>query len=345
MSLAVVYSRANLGIHAPLVEVEVHLSPGLPKMTIVGLPETVVKESKDRVRSAIVNSQFEFPTKRITINLAPADLPKEGGRYDLPIALGILAASQQISTGNLAHYEFGGELTLSGELRAFSGVLPMIIAARDSNRGIILPENFPCIPVQVQGAKIFTAPDLLAVCQHLIEYRSLTPYIFSAALEKEQNVLDLQDVCGQYQAKRALEIAAAGGHRLFMKSPPGSGKTMLANRLMTILPTISESESLEVASLYSVAAPHGDERHYLLRPFRSPHHSASHAALVGGGRFPKPGEVSLAHHGVLFLDELPELNRASLEALREPLEAGMVTISRAAYSMQYPARFQLIAAK
>lgn len=345
MSLAVVYSRANVGIFSQLVEVEVHLSGGLPRFNIVGLPEAAVKESKDRVRSAILNSHFAFPAKKITVNLAPADLPKEGGRYDLAIALGILAASKQISSDQLNGYEFGGELGLSGELRDFLGALPMAIAAQKTGRAIILPRETAAQCAIVADAKTFAAEHLTQVCEHLIGQTPLVPIIAKKSSTARFQYPDLLEVKGQYRAKRALEIAASGGHSLMMIGAPGAGKTMLANRLPGILPDLTPQESQEVACIYSLHHDSHqskvDMRH---RPFRNPHHSASAVSLIGGGRNPKPGEISLAHHGVLFLDELPEFNRAGLETLREPLESGCVTISRAAYSVEYPAKFQLIAA-
>ncbi len=344
MSLAVIYSRANIGIFSQLVEVEVHLSNGLPRFNIVGLPEAAVKESKDRVRSALLNSQFEFPVKKITVNLAPADLPKEGGRYDLAIALGILAASQQIPMGELKDYEFGGELALSGELRNFMGALPMAIAAKEAGRTLILPRSTASECQRVSNATLLAADNLIDVCKHFCHQQGLTTPSDETSTHKF-HYPDLSEVNGQYRAKRALEIAASGGHSLIMIGPPGAGKTMLANRLPGILPDLTPQESQEVASIYSLHGDNYQRRCYVRhRPFRSPHHSASSVALVGGGRHPKPGEISLAHNGVLFLDEFPEFNRAGLETLREPLESGHVTISRAAYSVEYPAKFQLVAA-
>jgi len=345
MSLAVVYSRAKLGVQAPLVTVEVHLSNGLPALNMVGLPETAVKESKDRVRSAILNSHLEFPARRITVNLAPADLPKEGGRFDLPIALGILAASGQIPEDSLADKEFMGELALSGALRPVTAALPAALAASDARRELIISRDNAEEAALCDTTSVYGAKNLLSVCAHLHQREKLP--LASQAPEQppgeSEYGLDLSDVKGQVQAKRALEVAASGGHNLLMYGPPGTGKTMLASRLPGILPPLQHRERLDVAAVYSVApgaGPHADRT----RPFRSPHHTASAIALVGGGANPRPGEISLAHGGVLFLDELPEFHRHVLEVLREPLESGEVRISRARAQAVYPARFQLVAA-
>ncbi len=345
MSLALVYTRAQVGIDAPLVSVEVHLSGGLPGLFIVGLPEAAVKESKDRVRGAILNSQFEFPARRITINLAPADLPKEGGRFDLPIALGILAASGQIRRERLGQYEFLGELALGGELRRIRGVLPAALACRDAGRALLVPDDSAGEGLLVGGVTVLGAGHLLDVCRQLATGAALHPPATrshpppDAILDR-----DLSDVRGQHHAKRALEIAAAGGHNLLLIGPPGTGKTMLASRLPGIMPPLSEAEALETAAIASVSAQGLDLKQWGVRPFRAPHHTASAVALVGGGGQPRPGEISLAHHGVLFLDELPEYDRHVLEVLREPLESGRITISRAARQADFPARFQLVAA-
>lgn len=344
MSLAVVYSRGRSGIAAPLVTVEVHVSNGLPSLSMVGLPETAVKESKDRVHGAIINSNFEFPLQRITINLAPADLPKEGGRFDLAIALGILAASGQIPPQSLENYECIGELSLGGELRPVKGILPIALQSRDAGRAIILPADNAAEAALVNQVSIIPAMHLLQVCNHLAGRQTIVASCQSASLNAAEHAIDFADVHGQFHVKRALEIAAAGMHNLLMLGPPGTGKSMLASRLPTILPVLSEEQALESAAIASISDSGFNPGNWRKPPFRAPHHTASAAALVGGGSNPKPGEISLAHHGALFLDELPEFDRKVLEVLREPLETGHITISRANRQADFPARFQLLAA-
>lgn len=344
MSLAIVYSRARVGMDAPPVNVEVHLSNGLPSLSMVGLPETAVKESKDRVRSAILNSQFDFPARRITINLAPADLPKEGGRFDLPIALGILAASSQIPATELADLEFAGELALSGELRCIQGILPMMLQTHRAQRTLIIPTENIAEALLVKDARVLAGDHLLAITGHLTGSRRLPYETAVTPAAPDMPFPDLADVRGQHHARRALEIAAAGGHNLIMLGPPGTGKSLLANRLPGILPEMSDTEALETATIASISGQPVNARYWKRRTFRAPHHTASAVALVGGGSNPAPGEISLAHHGVLFLDELPEFDRKVLEVLREPLESGRIMISRAARHTEFPAQFQLIAA-
>ena len=344
MSLALLFSRARNGVDAPLVTVEAHLSNGLPSLSTVGLPEMAVKESKDRVRGALINSRFEFPAKRITINLAPADLPKEGGRFDLPIALGILAASGQIPAQAFKQLEFIGELALSGELRPVKGVLPVALAARQAGRGLVLPQANAAEAALVKGLAIHPAGHLIDLCNCLLDDRLPPGYRGASAQAESGEQPDMAEVKGQPHAKRALEVAAAGAHSLLMIGPPGSGKSMLARRLPALLPPMSDEEALESAAVCSVSSGGFSVTDWKRRPFRTPHHTASGVALVGGGGNPKPGEISLAHNGVLFLDELPEFDRRVLEVMREPLETGEITISRASRQAEFPARFQLIAA-
>lgn len=325
--------------------VEVHAGVGLPSLSIVGLPELAVRESKDRVRGALANSQLDFPAGRVTINLAPADLPKEGGRFDLPIALGILGALGQIAAEPLTRHEFLGELALSGELRPIDAVLPAALAAHAAGRTLVLPRVNAAEASLVSGLEILPADRLLDVCEHLNGVGALSAYQQVDPVEAPPTALDLADVRSQPQAKRALEIAAAGAHSLLLLGPPGTGKSMLASRLPGILPALTEAEAVELAVVQSVSRhASATPLSWRQRPFRAPHHTASAIALVGGGSNPRPGEVSLAHHGVLFLDELPEFDRRVLEVLREPLESGQILISRAARSAELPARFQLIAA-
>tara|TARA_Y100001956_G_scaffold2998_1_gene2991 strand:- start:7802 stop:9325 length:1524 start_codon:yes stop_codon:yes gene_type:complete len=344
MGLAVIHSRASVGVEAPSVTVEVHISNGMPGFTLVGLPETTVKESRDRVRSAIINSRFEFPAKRITVNLAPADLPKEGGRFDLPIALGILAASEQIPLTYLADKEFIGELALSGELRHVKGVLPAALAAKQAQRCLVVPEKNGDQAALVGKNRHKSASSLLDVCAALcgqseLQLHQSEEHTISPALER-----DLQDIIGQQQGKRALEIAAAGNHNLLFLGPPGTGKTMLASRLCDLLPEMTDEEAMETASVASLTQQEINVFNWKRRPFRAPHHSSSMAALVGGGTVPRPGEISLAHNGLLFLDEMPEFERKVLDSLREPLESGEIIISRAQGKTRFPARFQLVGA-
>ena len=341
MSFAKIFTRGLLGLHAPLIEVEVHVSQGLPSLTIVGLPEAAVRESKDRVRSAIINSGFQFPTKRLTINLAPADLPKDGSRLDLPIALGILIASGQIPENATDNLEFIGELALDGQLRSVTGILSIAIACQQSGHQLILPKQNAQEASQLPQFEVFAAQHLKDVCEHLSKQQPIPQYQVQIPIAVDQYQCDLADVKGQLRPRRALEIAAAGGHSLLFKGPPGTGKTLLASRLASILPPLNMQENLEVARIYSVA---NTVHTFGQRPFRAPHHTASAIALVGGGSHPKPGEITLAHLGVLFLDELPEFDRKVLEVLRQPLESKEIVISRASRQMTFPANFQLIAA-
>ena len=341
MSFAQVYTRSVVGLNAPSVMVEVHLSQGLPAVTMVGLPEAAVRESKDRVRSAIINSGFQFPNRRLTINLAPADLPKDGARLDLPIAIGILAASGQIDETVLAQYEFIGELALNGDLRGIAGALAVSRALKVDRRILIVPKDNADEAVKVDGVKVLQADTLKAVCQHLMNEQQLSQAEHKACYQSASYMLDLADVKGQHQARRALEIAAAGGHSLLFCGSPGTGKTLMASRLPTILPPLNDHEALEVASIYSIANSDYD---YGTRPFRQVHHTTSAVALVGGGSSPKPGEITLANRGVLFLDEIPEFDRKVLEVLRQPIENKEIVISRANSQVRFPANFQLVAA-
>jgi len=349
MTLATVGSRALDGLDAPAVQVEVHLANGLPTFTLVGLADTEVKEARERVRAALINSGFAFPTnKRITVSLAPADLPKESGRFDLPIALGILAADGQLDPARLARHEFAGELSLAGELRPVRGALALALALRrqGGDRTLVLPAASAGEAALANGLDVRAAHHLLDVVRAMApgDDAPTLPVARPLALAAPALAPDLRDVKGQAAAKRALEIAACGGHSLLMIGPPGSGKSMLAQRLPGLLPPMTEDEALASAALQGIAARTFDPACWGQRPVRSPHHTASAVALVGGGAPPRPGEISLAHGGILFLDELPEFARSSLEALREPLESGRITISRAARQAVFPARFQLVAA-
>jgi magnesium chelatase family protein len=343
MVVAVVFSRGLSGLEAPLVRVEAHVGGGLPQFHIVGLPETEVKEARERVRAALHTARFEWPAGRVTVNLAPADLPKESGRFDLPIAIGVLAATRQLPMRELASLEFAGELALSGELRAIRGALAMTFGARREGRAFVLPDCSAAEAALARGAAIYPARSLLEVCAHLKGTSRLAP-LPAPAHSQPPRFPDMADVRGQAMARRALEIAAAGGHSLLLRGPPGTGKTMLAVRLAGILPPMDEEEALEAAAVQSLASGGFRAEHFGVRPVRSPHHTASAIALVGGGSPPRPGEISLAHRGVLFLDELPEYSRHVLEVLRQPLESGRITISRAARQAEYPAAFQLVAA-
>lgn len=353
MLVASLYTRAVLGMDSPQVVVEVHASNGLPSFSIVGLPEASVKESKDRVRSAIISSGFKLPPKRITVNLAPADLPKSGGRYDLPIAIGILLATEQLNINNIADFELFGELALTGELRSINGAISSLLASYSSNKKILLPlSNINEARLLVQTypelkSNLFLVNDLREACQVLmgqVAAKNIDTELILKPGNDNHYAQDLSEVRGQLQAKRALEIAASGHHSMMMVGPPGSGKSMLASRLITILPDLTSDEAIEVANIRSISGQQIEQDSFYSRPFIHPHHTASAAAMVGGGSTPKPGALSLAHNGVLFLDELPEFNRAVLEALREPLETKSVNISRVNQHVSYPANSLLITA-
>ncbi len=344
MTVAITYSRAAIGIQAPLITVEADISTGLPQVVIVGLPETAVKESKDRVKSAIINTGFSMPNKRVTINLSPADLPKSGGRYDVAIAISILAAMEIVPVDSISRYVFLGELALNGDIRFVNGILPATIQNLASEQNLVVPNINSQEAALVEPDNVYRADSLSEIVRHLKEKTMLPPLQPSTGLKGQTSRMELSDIRGQLLAKRALTIAAAGGHNIIFVGPPGSGKTMLASRLPSLVPPMSIDQSLATASIQSVSKYSFDNEAFGCRPFRTPHHTISAVALVGGGNPPKPGEISLAHNGVLFLDELPEFPRHVLEVLREPLESGKIIISRANHQVSFPANFQLVAA-
>ncbi len=344
MGMAVVKTFAGQGVTAPEVSVEIHLANGLPAFQLVGMAETSVKEARERVRSALINSGFDFPAKRITVNLAPADIPKYGGRFDLPIAVGILAASGYITDTSLLNIAFVGELALNGEIKPVSGLIPVVMAAANEDTPLIYPGDNDIEAALVSHATRYPAFDLLSVYEHLSGHKKLSKGQSFTPLKQPKQSTGWDDIIGQAQAKRALTIAASGAHNLLMVGPPGTGKSLLASRMLSLLPPLNEEEALEVAAIHSVKGERLDVERFLTRHMRSPHHTSSAVALTGGGSHPVPGEISLAHHGILFLDELPEFGRKALDVLREPLETGDVHLSRASGSATYPANFQLVAA-
>jgi magnesium chelatase family protein len=344
MTVSRVFSRAQLGMQAPLVTIEVHLSNGLPAFTIVGLPEKAVKESRDRVRSALMSNGFDVPARRITVNLAPADLPKQGGRFDLPIALGLLVAQGKLAKEALTQAEFAGELGLTGEIRPINGALAFALATQQKKRTLFLPEQNQAELDLIQGIDLFLFSDLASLVAHLTGVNIKAPYLPRSMINRHQVKLDMKDVRGHCAAKYALEIAVSGGHHVLMRGSPGCGKSMLAQRVSSIMPNMTRQQALESAVVQSLSQSGFKEKNWSVRPYRAPHHSASVAAMVGGGSPPQPGEISLAHHGVLFMDELPEFPRVVLESLREPLENHHILISRAAQQVMFPAHFLWVSA-
>ncbi|GGF63668.1 YifB family Mg chelatase-like AAA ATPase [Alteromonas lipolytica] len=344
MGMGIVYTRGAAGINAPKVKVEVHLSNGLPSFKLVGLAETAVQEAKERVRSALINSGFEYPARRITVNLAPADIPKSGGRYDLAIALGILIAMGLIEQKQLEQTEVAGELSLNGDIRPVSGLLPVAMSCATEQHTLLIPQGNEAEIQLIEALSYITPDTLLSAFLHFSGQQILTLRHTENAITTTPPAPRWDDIIGQQQAKRALTIAAAGSHNLLMVGPAGTGKSLLASRLVGLLPPLTHQQALATAALYSIKGEQRNTADWLTPPFRSPHHTSSAIAITGGGAHPQPGEVSLAHNGVLFLDELPEFGRQALDVLREPLETGDICLSRASGQAKYPARFQLLTA-